>query len=78
MPESHALPPDLNHPNRRMRTRMSGGVGGEQRATLPPIPIPLRFRFFAFAFSLLLFRFRSYIDIDIDIDLKAMTKKQER
>ena len=33
-PDSDA---DLNLPNRRMRTRMSGGVGGEGRAYRPPL-----------------------------------------
>jgi hypothetical protein len=38
--EFRGLRGNLNLPNRRMRTRMSGGVGGEQRANpLPPIPI---------------------------------------
>jgi len=35
----HGLPHDLNHPNRRMRTRTSGGVGGAQRAN-PAAPYP--------------------------------------
>ena len=36
---SDALPRDLNRTNRRMRTRMSGGVGGERRSpTAAPYP----------------------------------------
>ena len=37
--ESPGSPRDLNRPNRRMRTRMSGGVGGERRSpTAAPYP----------------------------------------
>ena len=33
---------NLNTPNRRMRTRMSGGVGGERWVTTAPYPDPAR------------------------------------
>jgi hypothetical protein len=32
---------DLNRPNRRMRTRLSGGVGGAGWEDLPAAPIPI-------------------------------------
>jgi hypothetical protein len=34
-------PHNLNSPNRRMRTRMSGGVGGEQESYSLLLPIPI-------------------------------------
>jgi hypothetical protein len=33
----------LNLPNRRIRTRMYGGVGGEEPRGFPPIPIEFDF-----------------------------------
>jgi hypothetical protein len=42
--------PDLNRPNRRMRTRMSGGVGGERRRSVAaPYPDGTWYRIVAFS-----------------------------
>jgi hypothetical protein len=35
----YRVSPDLNFSNRPVRTRLPGGVAGEERKTLPPMPI---------------------------------------